>query len=52
MMRGSAPERARFVWPVAAGANLSLALMAAQFDALVLGRPWQRLPELFSNTRA
>ena len=41
----------RFVWPVA-GATSSLALTAAQFDALVLGLPWQRLPELSSITRA
>ena len=32
----------RFVWPVAAGATPSLALTTAQFDALVLGLPWQR----------
>jgi len=25
---------------------------AAQFDALLLGLPWQRLPELSSITRA
>jgi transposase len=42
----------RFVWPVAAGVTPSLALTAAQFDALVLGLPWQRLPELCSITRA
>lgn len=41
----------RFVWPVA-GATPSLVLTAAQFDALVLGLPWQRLPELSSITRA
>ncbi len=42
----------RFVWPVAASAAPSLTLTAAQFDALVLGLPWQRLPELSSITRA
>lgn len=41
----------RFIWPVA-GATPSLALTPAQFDALVLGLPWQRLPELSSITRA
>lgn len=41
----------RFVWPVAASAAPSLTLTAAQFDALVLGLPWQRLPELSSITR-
>lgn len=40
----------RFVWP-AADATPSLALTVAQFDALVLGLPWQRLPELSSITR-
>ncbi len=40
----------RFAW--AAGSTPSLALTAAQFDALVLGLPWQRLPELSSITRA
>jgi transposase len=41
----------RFDWPVA-GVAPSLALTAAQFEALVLGLPWQRLPELSSITRA
>jgi transposase len=40
----------RFVWAV--GSTPSLALTAAQFDALALGLPWQRLPELSSITRA
>jgi transposase len=30
----------------------SLSLTAAQFDALILGLPWQRLPELSCITRA
>ncbi|MDE2078635.1 MAG: IS66 family insertion sequence element accessory protein TnpB [Burkholderiales bacterium] len=42
----------RFVWPVAANATTPLALTSAQFDALVLGLPWQRLPELSVITRA
>lgn len=42
----------RFVWPVAAGVAPSVTLTSAQFDALVLGLPWQRLPELSAITRA
>ena len=42
----------RFIWPSTTGAMPSLSLTAAQFDALVLGLPWQRLPELCSITRA
>ena len=42
----------RFVWPQAASVAPSLALTSAQFDALVLGLPWQRLPEQISITRA
>ena len=40
----------RFVWPsVAAAAPLSLT--QAQFDALVVGLPWQRLSEMSMITR-
>ncbi len=42
----------RFVWPVAANVTPSLSLTPAQFDALILGLPWQRLPELSVITRA
>lgn len=43
----------RFVWASAgADATAILALTAAQFDALVLGLPWQRLPEMQCITRA
>jgi hypothetical protein len=35
-----------FDWPRAANPNQRLALTQAQFDALVLGLPWQRLPEM------
>jgi transposase len=35
----------RFVWP-RAGSTASLSLTQAQFDALVLGLPWQRLAEM------
>ena len=42
----------RFVWPQAASVAASVALTSAQFDALVLGLPWQRLPEQCSITRA
>jgi transposase len=41
----------RFVWP-AAGVAPSWVLTGAQFDALVLGLPWQRLPEMQCITRA
>jgi len=43
----------RFDW-VAAASNTpaSLALTRAQFDALILGLPWQRLPEMSTITRA
>ena len=42
----------RFVWPAADNVTPSLALTSAQFDALVLGLPWQRLAELSVITRA
>ena len=43
----------RFAWvPATATAPASLSLTNAQFDALVLGLPWQRLPELSTITRA
>lgn len=43
----------RFVW-LAAGTSAApaLQLSRAQFDALVLGLPWQRLPEMSIITRA
>src|SRR6185369_34658 len=36
-------NRGKFVWPKDAGATLTLT--RAQFDALVLGLPWQRIGE-------
>ena len=42
----------RFIWSVATSATPSLSLTAEQFDALILGLPWQRLPELSCITRA
>jgi transposase len=43
----------RFAWvPATSTAPVSLALTRAQFDALILGLPWQRLPELTVITRA
>lgn len=43
----------RFTWATAApGAPAALELGRTQFDALVLGLPWQRLPELQCITRA
>ena len=50
----------RFVWPreVAAAVGVAgstsaapLSLTQAQFDALVVGLPWQRLPEMSVITR-
>lgn len=41
----------RFVWPREIGAGAPLALTQAQFDALVVGLPWQRLPEMRVITR-
>jgi transposase len=40
----------RFVWPREAAAA-PLSLTQAQFDALVVGLPWQRLPEMSVITR-
>jgi transposase len=43
----------RFAWvPGTSTAPVSLSLTKAQFDALVLGLPWERLPELSTITRA
>jgi transposase len=44
----------RFVWLPAGGAGgaPALELTHAQFEALVLGLPWQRLPEMSVITRA
>jgi len=41
----------RFVWPRDAASAEPLALSQAQFDALVVGLPWQRLPEMSVITR-
>lgn len=42
----------RFVWPRQVGAGMaSMALTQAQFDALVLGLPWQRLAHMQVITR-
>jgi len=41
----------RFVWPRDASCAQPLALTQAQFDALVLGLPWQRLHEMSVITR-
>jgi transposase len=42
----------RFVWPTALDANRPMSLTQAQFDALVLGLPWQRLEQLRIIARA
>ena len=36
----------RFIWPGATNVTASLSLTPAQFDALVLGLPWQRLEQM------
>ena len=42
----------RFVWPREASAGTApMALTQAQFDALVLGLPWQRLAQMQVITR-
>jgi transposase len=41
----------RFVWPRELDAAQPLALTQAQFDALVLGLPWQRLHDMSVITR-
>jgi len=41
----------RFVWPRELDSTRPLALTQAQFDALVLGLPWQRLHEMSVITR-
>jgi transposase len=41
----------RFVWPREIDASKALSLTREQFDALVVGLPWQRLPELGEITR-
>jgi transposase len=43
----------RFAWvPATSNVPTSLSLTRAQFDALILGLPWHRLPELTVITRA
>lgn len=41
----------RFVWPREIDSSKPLALTRQQFDALVVGLPWQRLEELQQITR-
>ena len=43
-------NQGRFVWPSAAAGTLP-ALTQAQFDALVVGLPWQRLEDMKVITR-
>ena len=45
-------NQGRFMWPSAnAAGTLPAALTRAQFDALVLGLPWQRLEQMSVITR-
>ncbi len=41
----------RFIWPRETDVSTPLALTQAQFDALVVGLPWQRLAEMSVITR-
>ena len=41
----------RFVWPRDAQSSEPLAMTQAHFNALVIGLPWQRLPEMSVITR-
>jgi transposase len=41
----------RFAWPRELDTAKPIALTQAQFDALVVGLPWQRLPEMGAITR-
>jgi transposase len=41
----------RFVWPPTSASAPARELTREQFDALVLGLPWQRLPEMGVITR-
>jgi len=41
----------RFVWQSESCAATPLSLTQAQFDALVVGLPWERLPEMTVITR-
>lgn len=52
VVRGAPAHAGRFVWPSTTDATPLLSLTPAQFDALVLGLPWQLLPELSVITRA
>lgn len=42
----------RFDWPRADADGSAITLTQAQFDALVVGLPWQRLPEMAVIRRA
>lgn len=41
----------RFIWPREIDVSTPLALTQAQFDALMVGLPWQRLAEMSVITR-
>ena len=41
----------RFEWPRQQACSAPLSLTQAQFDALVVGLPWRRLPEMSVITR-
>lgn len=44
-------NQGRFIWPHAGATTARASLTRAQFDALVLGLPWQRLEQMSVITR-
>ena len=44
-------NRGRFVWPSSDGSTQPVTLTCEQFDALVVGLPWQRLVHMQTITR-
>jgi len=52
VVRGATPDQGGFEWPRLATADaVPVALSQDQFNALVLGLPWQRLEQLRAITR-
>ena len=44
-------NQGRFVWPSSGGSTQPVTLTCEQFDALVVGLPWQRLVHMQTITR-
>ncbi|MFS8974529.1 hypothetical protein PO002_08495 [Cupriavidus necator] len=51
MVRRVPPQPGSFSWPAIQAGATGAQLTQAQFDALVLGLPWQRLEDLRAITR-